>query len=94
MLKLNDPSPVNIASGIPVTIKDVLKEILISSDYEDADIKFDTTKPSMIPKRLIDIELSESLLGFKPKTPLSDGIKKTIDWYKIYYSNTTPEEKK
>jgi len=94
MSKLNDPSPVNIASGIPVTIKDVLKQILIASDYEDADIKFDITKPSMIPKRLIDIELSKSLLEFNPRTSLSDGIKKTIDWYKSYYPNITPEEKK
>jgi GDP-L-fucose synthase len=94
MLRLNDPSPINIASGIPVTIKDVLHEILIASDYEDADVKFDTSKPSMIPKRLIDIELSRSLLGFNPRTPLPEGIKKTVDWYKEFYANSTPEEKK
>ena len=93
MLRLNDPSPINIASGIPITIKDVLHEILIASDYEDADVKFDTSKPSMIPKRLIDIELSKSLLGFNPRTSLPEGIKKTVDWYKEYYANSTPEEK-
>jgi len=94
MKKLNNPSPLNIASGIPVTIKDVLSEILIATEYQDANIKYDITKPSMIPKRLIDIELSRSLLSFNPRTSLSAGIKKTVAWYRDYYSNTTPEENK
>ena len=92
LLNLEDSSPVNIASGIPITIKEALKEILIASNYEGAKIEFDSSKPSMIPKRLIDISLAESILGFKPQTSFSEGIKKTIDWYKDYYSQSSPED--
>jgi GDP-L-fucose synthase len=92
LVNLEDSSPINIASGIPITIKDALKEILIASNYEGAKIEFDSSKPSMIPKRLIDISLAESILGFKPQTSFSEGIKKTIDWYKDYYSQSSPED--
>jgi nucleoside-diphosphate-sugar epimerase len=36
----------------------------------------------MIPIRLIDTTKAEKLLGFKAKTGLTDGIMKTIEWYR------------
>jgi len=50
--------------------------------FEDANISYDPSKPSMIPIRLIDISKAEKLIGFKPKTSLKEGIKKTIEWYR------------
>ena len=83
--------PINIASGVPVTIRDVLSEILKSADYEDADVQYDSSKPTMIPKRMIDISLAKDKLGFKPKVSLEDGIQRTVDWYRDFYKNSTPE---
>jgi len=37
-------------------------------------------KPEGMSKKLLDISKS-SFLGWKAKTNLKDGIKKTIDWY-------------
>ena len=84
MEKLDVSSPINIASGIPVTIKEILHEILIATDYEDANIEFDTSKPTMIPKRMIDISMAQNLLGFTPSTTLKEGIKRTVEWYKNF----------
>ena len=50
--------------------------------FKDANIKFNSSMPSMIPIRLIDIAKAERLLGFRPKTDLKEGIAKTIDWYR------------
>ena len=36
----------------------------------------------MIPIRLVDTKKAEDLIGFKADTDLSEGIKKTISWYK------------
>ncbi len=91
--KIETSNPVNIASGIPITIKEALKEILRAADYEDAKVKFDASKPSMIPKRLINIDQAREILGLNPKVDFSKGIKKTIDWYKIFYAEMSPEEK-
>jgi nucleoside-diphosphate-sugar epimerase len=37
--------------------------------------------PSMIPKRMIDITRANELLGFTPRTNISDGIEKTVRWF-------------
>jgi len=92
MERINEFEPINLASGIPVTIRDVLGEVLKSADYKDADIQYDATKPTMIPKRMIDISLAREQLGFNPKVNLEDGIQRTVDWYRAFYKDTSPEE--
>lgn len=83
--------PINIASGIPVTIRDVLEVILNTAGHDDAQVTFDTTKPTMIPKRMIDISKMQQLTGWGPETNLTDGIAKTMDWYKKFFEEKTPE---
>ena len=74
--------PVNLASGQPVTIRGVLSLILELCDHGRARVQFDTNKPTMIPKRLIDVSKARTLLDFEPKTSLETGLLKTINWYK------------
>lgn len=85
-------SPINIASGQPVTIREVLKEILDAADYGDAGVEYDVSKPTMIPKRLIDIGLMHDLTGWSPETSIHEGIRKTVAWYRTAYSTQTPED--
>ncbi|MBA7580851.1 GDP-L-fucose synthase [subsurface metagenome] len=82
MEKIETFNPVNIATGKPCTIKEVLNAILAADGYQDAKIVFNSSKPTMIPKRLIDTSKAKNILGFEAKTPLIDGIKRTVEWYK------------
>ncbi len=92
MESINNFQPINIAYGSAVTIKDVLKEILIATNYKDAEIIYDESKPTMIPKRMIDIRLAKTKLNWYPKINLKVGIQKTVDWYVNHYKNKSPEE--
>ena len=92
MEKLDKFQPINIASGNAVTIRDVLIEILNAADYEGASVEYDSSKPSMIPKRMIDISLANVLLGWVPTISLKDGIQLTVDWYRETYSDKSPED--
>ena len=83
--------PINIASGIPVTIRDVLEVILKSSGHDEAEVRFDSTKPTMIPKRIIDISKMRQLTSWSPETNLTDGIARTIEWYVKFFQDKTPE---
>ena len=83
---------VNIASGKPITIEEVLYKILYISDHKEAKVNFDLTKPTMIPKRLIDISKIREKTNWFPKTSIDEGLKKTIEWYNSYFKNKTPEE--
>ena len=62
--------------------KQALQIMLEVDGFTDAQVKFDPSKPSMIPIRLIDTTKAEALLGFKAQTGLREGIKKTIVWYR------------
>ena len=73
---------VNIAQGKAYSLKEILRMALEIEGYQDAKIVYDSTKPSMIPVRLINIKKAQELLGFTPKTNIRDGIAKAISWYK------------
>ncbi|MGD0335703.1 MAG: NAD-dependent epimerase/dehydratase family protein [Candidatus Omnitrophota bacterium] len=76
---------VNVAQGKAYSVKEILQVALDIDGYKNADIVFDTTKPSMIPVRLIDVSKAEKMLGFRAKTDIREGIIKTIGWYRNSY---------
>ena len=45
-------------------------------------IDYDTTKPTMIPVRLVDVSRIKDEVGWEAKTSLREGLEKTIEWYK------------
>jgi GDP-L-fucose synthase len=90
--KIDTFEAINIASSIPVTIRQVLKEILKVADYQSANIKYDASMPTMLPKRLINTDKIRKLCDWKPKVSLTEGLKITLDWYKDYYKNIKPED--
>lgn len=83
----------NIASGAPITIKEVLKHIIDISNNGAIEVRFDDTKPTMIPKRIIDISKIKNLIGWYPKTSINQGLKLSFDWYANTYRDVTPEGK-
>ena len=87
-----DFEPINIASGKPVTIREVIKVILDVTGQANVNVAYDSTKPTMIPKRMIDVGKMKALTGWYAKTDLVDGISQTVDWYKDYFATQTPEE--
>jgi GDP-L-fucose synthase len=76
----------NVATGKSTTVADVLNCILeIEGCSDKIAIKFDESKPTMIPIRLIDTAKSKKILGYEFNIDIKDGVKKTIKWYKEYY---------
>ena len=42
-------------------------------------------QPGDVPETFADIESAKKSLGFNPKTPLREGIKRFVAWYREYY---------
>ena len=84
--------PINVASGMPVTIREAIQIILDRTNHSSVSVVYDETKPTMIPKRMIDISKIRELTGWQPKTDLASGIAETITWYQEYFADKTPEE--
>lgn len=77
MVYVNDPLPVNLGSGRGYSVKEVVEVLkcIVPFNYE-----FDTTKPSGVPKRVMDIQKARKF-GYKPATSLLEGLRKTWDWF-------------
>ncbi len=82
MEKLENFEPINIAAGKPVTVREVLGILLRIDNYRDAQLVFDTSKPTMIQKRLIDPSLASERLGFRARTSIEEGLVRTVAWYR------------
>ena len=82
MEKIDRYCTFNIGLGKGYSIKEILKMMLEVDGYRDAKIVFDSSKPTMIPIRLVDTTKAETILGFRASTGLKKGIEKTIKWYR------------
>ena len=85
MLAFARPDPfyvVNICSGAGLTVKEILQTAIEVDGFADADVRFDPSKPSTIPVRLIDGSKAERELGFRPRISAREGLRRTIEWYR------------
>jgi GDP-L-fucose synthase len=78
------PPLVNVGVGEDVTIKDLAELVKQTVGYQ-GELTFDTTKPDGTPRKLMDIA-NLSALGWRAKTPLTDGISRA---YKDYVLGIT-----
>lgn len=69
---------VNLGSGKGYSIKELVETL---HSFLDFNYKFDITKPSGFPKRVMDISLAKKLIHYNSTTTLSDGLKQTWDWF-------------
>jgi GDP-L-fucose synthase len=77
---------VNCGSGIEVSIKDVVEEIIRASG-KDIVVKWDPSKPNGDLRRLMDTSRQE-IYGIMPETEFSDAI---LNVYKYYSSLSNPD---
>ena len=84
--------PINIASGQPTTIKDIINALILISESCDLNVQYDASKPTLIPVRLISTNLVKKEINFSPKYSIYEGLDKTYNWYKQFYKKFTPED--
>jgi GDP-L-fucose synthase len=82
--RYNKPDPVNLGAGFEISIKDLVELIAKLTGFK-GEIVWDTSKPDGQPRRCLDTTKAEREFGFKAKTSLEDGLKRTIEWYRENY---------
>jgi GDP-L-fucose synthase len=78
--RYNDSEPVNLGSGMEITIKDLVHMIARLTGFT-GDIVLDPTKPDGQPRRCLDTSKAIQYFGFRAQTSFEEGLKRTIDWY-------------
>lgn len=79
--RYDGPEPFNLGSGQEIRIKDLAQLIARLTDFQ-GEIVWDTSKPNGQPRRSLDTSRAERLFGFRAHTPLEQGLRQTIAWYK------------
>lgn len=82
MGKIDSFDPINIGSGVESNIRGALDIMLEVDGYQNAKVVFNADKPTMIPKRMLDVSKAKELLGFEAKMSLQEGLAKTMQWYR------------
>lgn len=75
----NGHGPINLASGSPVKIRDVV-EILAEISEITGVVRWDASKPNGQMLRQYSVDRLSSL-GFIPRYSLKDGLRETYDWF-------------
>jgi len=80
--------PINLGSGAGVTIRQVVDIILQAAGHSGATVRFDPSKPSAIPVRLVDTAKAKQMLGFEPTISIEDGLRDLVRWYASHQHGT------
>jgi nucleoside-diphosphate-sugar epimerase len=85
---IGNSNPENLPDFVNILAEELIKAGVLSKDF---DIK---THMELVPMQKGDVEITyadttplENDYGFKPNTPLRDGLSKFAKWYKEFYSN-------
>ncbi len=81
---------IDIGSGVLVTIR-VVVEQLVSLINPRIEPLFGALPDRPLEQvRMADVARSTAMLGWKPTTPLGDGLKRTVDWYERQLTQGEP----
>jgi len=78
----DQPAPVNLGSGIEIRIEGLARKIALLVGYSGR-ILWDRTRPDGPMRRILDITRARREFGFEPKRNLEDGLRETLDWYRL-----------
>jgi GDP-L-fucose synthase len=78
---LEGPDPVNLGSGQEISIADLAALVAEEAGFRGR-LRFDPSRPDGQPRRCLDTTRGERALGWKARTPLREGVGKTVAWFR------------
>jgi GDP-L-fucose synthase len=79
--RYDDPEPVNLGSGEEISIRDLAALVAEVSGF-GGEIVWDASKPNGQPRRQLDVTKAAERFGFRARTPLREGLERTVAWYR------------
>ena len=79
--------PVNLGAGKEISIRELAELVQDVVGFEGR-IEWDTSMPNGQPRRSIDASRARELFGFEARTPLREGLERTVAWYREHVGRT------
>jgi GDP-L-fucose synthase len=83
------PEPVNLGTGVETSIRRTAELVAEVVGFE-GHIVWDTSMPNGQPRRSLDASRAKELFGFEARTPLREGLEKTVAWYREQAATHAP----
>lgn len=85
---IGNSNPENLLEFVDILQQELVSAGVLPSDYDfEAHKKLVPMQPGDVPVTFADTKKLEEDLGFKPNTPLREGLKNFAKWYKEFYLN-------
>lgn len=78
---LDEPVPVNLGTGSEITIRDLAQAVARACGFAGR-LEWDASRPDGQPRRCLDTARAAELLGWRARTTLEDGLRRTVEWYR------------
>lgn len=83
---IGNSSPENLLDFVDILQQELLRAEVLPADYNfEAHKQLVPMQPGDVPVTYADTSALERDFGFKPSTPLRDGLRKFAEWYKEFY---------
>jgi nucleoside-diphosphate-sugar epimerase len=79
--RIEDGTAVNLGTGKRYSLREVANRIFQLINWRPRNVIFDTTMPTGVVSRSLNIRRARQVLNWEPKTSLDHGLAKTIQWY-------------
>jgi len=73
--------PVNLGAAKEISIRELAALVADVVGFTGR-IEWDTSKPNGQPRRSVDASRARELFGFEARTPLREGLERTVAWYR------------
>lgn len=83
---IGNSNPENLLDFVDILQQELIRAGLLPEDYDfEAHKELVAMQPGDVPVTFADTSALERDFGFKPHTPLRDGLRKFAEWYKEFY---------
>ena len=83
---IGNNSPENLLTFVDILQQELIRANVLPADYDfDAHKKLVPMQPGDVPVTYADTSALERDFGYKPSTPLREGLRQFAEWYKEYY---------
>ena len=79
-------SAFNFGGGEPISVRDILGRILVACEAHDLqpDVRGSGAPAGEIDRQYLDSGRAGTVLGWKPRITLDDGLRRTVSWYRAF----------
>lgn len=87
---IGNSNPENLLDFVQILSEELVRAGVLPADYDfDAHKELVPMQPGDVPVTFADTEPLERDFGFKPHTPLREGLRQFAEWYKEFYKKSS-----